>query len=167
MAASSPLPPSVRPPFRCCMPVRCCFRRCCRVRLKWNGVLRSLARSLGAIISPGPTCGSRSCCCCCCICRDDTQRWFHPKMHDNLKVTVVPFSNHTGPGNNVCKTWTSRTQAGLGRIVSQEEEQISPNRHCPVHSTHYLMRSLCCDRRNLQQKRDRSCYADAYPCCLP
>ena len=52
---------------------------------------------------PGPTCGSRSCRCCC-ICRDDTQRWFHPKMHDNLKVTVVPFSNHTGTGNNVCET---------------------------------------------------------------
>ena len=85
---------------------------------------------------PGPTCGSRSCCCYC-ICRDDTQRWFHPKMHDNLKVTVVPFSNHTGPGNNVCKTWSSRTQAGLGRTVSQEEEQISPNRHYPVPSTHY------------------------------
>ena len=48
VAASSPLPPSVRPPppFRCCcMPVRCCFRRCCRLRLKWNGVLRPLARS--------------------------------------------------------------------------------------------------------------------------
>ena len=53
--------------------------------------------------------------------------WDFEENHEITNSPVVGQPTNLLPEINVCRTQSSRTQAGLGRLVQQHKEQISPN----------------------------------------